>query len=679
MELKYRPEIDGLRTVAIIAIIIYHAEIFFGKNHFLKGGFFGVDIFFVISGFLITSIIVIEYHRTGKFSISNFYERRARRLLPALFIVILASLPFAWNLLTPTRLVDFSKSVLSSLAFGSNFYWYTSLQEYGTESSLLKPFLHTWALAVEGQYYIIFPLMMLAIYRWFKISATAVFTAGLLLSLIFAELMSVRHASFSFYMFPSRFWEFLAGGLLAQILYLQPQKIKDNALLNRTMPLLGLFFIVYSIVFIDLKSHHPGLITFIPVIGTIFIILFANDKNIVTRMLSSKVFAGTGLITYSLYLWHYPIFSFGRILETSPAWYDKTNWILLTFVLSIITYITIEKPFRSKSKVSQAKLLSILSFASILIVFVMVFWIESDVSYSRLGYLSSIVKTSEPIWTKQDGIKCHSGGGGRRPAFELEKSCVFLYDPDNKFIILIGDSHAGVLSENLRILAKENSYNFIQITNAGCHHIKGLQGGMCGKRSEQLAEFLKKYPDSIIIYSSRIPLLLKGEKFDNQEGNKEENYKPASPEDVKRKFPIIAAKLVNTLNVLKKAGDKLLIVYPVPEQGFNVITKLFRIKPKDYDELPQLTTSYDIFKSRVKTSYKILDKVTGSNVYRVYPEQIFCNEVSGRCIVSDREKIYFSSDSHVSPLGSSLIVTKIAEALDLKVPDWSIYLPRLVK
>ena len=141
MELKYRPEIDGLRAIAVVAVLVYHSEIYIGKQQFLAGGFLGVDIFFVISGFLITSIIMSEFERSRKFSLINFYERRIRRLLPALLTVILVSLPFAWQLMLPAQLVDFSKSILSTLAFGSNFYWYATLQEYGAESEALFTYL----------------------------------------------------------------------------------------------------------------------------------------------------------------------------------------------------------------------------------------------------------------------------------------------------------------------------------------------------------------------------------------------------------------------------------------------------------------------------------------------------------------------------------------------------------
>jgi peptidoglycan/LPS O-acetylase OafA/YrhL len=366
MELKYRPEIDGVRAIAVLSVIIYHAEFTLGSNHLLKGGFLGVDVFFVISGFLITSLIIGEHQRIERFSFLNFYERRARRLLPALLATMLISLPFAWKYLLPTQLIDFSKSLIASLLFGSNFYWHDTLREYGTESALLKPFLHTWSLAVEEQYYIIFPLILVAIYRWYKRHTIVVLTAGFLLSLQFAEWATVGNASFSFYMLPSRLWEMIAGALLANIQYFYPQKDNDS-LLNRIMPLVGLFLIFHSIIFTGFDSTHPGFITLIPVFGTVLIIWFANKKDLVTKVLSSKLFVGIGLISYSLYLWHYPIFAIGRIKDINSSVFDKFVWIILTFVLSIATFFLVERPFRNREAISR-KTLAVSLLAAIAIV-----------------------------------------------------------------------------------------------------------------------------------------------------------------------------------------------------------------------------------------------------------------------------------------------------------------------
>ena len=168
MKISYRPEIDGLRAIAVGAVILYHAQItLFGQQPF-KGGFIGVDIFFVISGYLITSIILKEMIITGSFSFKNFYERRIRRILPALLFVMLVSLPFAWIYLLPSGLLDFSKSILYSLGFSSNFYFHYSGNQYSAQNGLFIPFLHMWSLSTEEQYYIIFPIILITLFKYFK-------------------------------------------------------------------------------------------------------------------------------------------------------------------------------------------------------------------------------------------------------------------------------------------------------------------------------------------------------------------------------------------------------------------------------------------------------------------------------------------------------------------------------
>ena len=187
MKINYRPEIDGLRAIAVIAVIVYHIKINILNYEILSGGFVGVDIFFVISGYLITLIILKELYLTGTFSFKQFYERRVRRILPALLVVMLVSLPFAWIYLIPNSFVDFSKSIIYSLLFNSNFYFWSSGQEYGADSGLLKAYLHTWSLSVEEQFYIIFPIFLLLIFKFLRKYIIYFFILGFITSLFVAD------------------------------------------------------------------------------------------------------------------------------------------------------------------------------------------------------------------------------------------------------------------------------------------------------------------------------------------------------------------------------------------------------------------------------------------------------------------------------------------------------------
>jgi peptidoglycan/LPS O-acetylase OafA/YrhL len=676
--LKYRPEIDGLRTVAVIAVIIYHAEFGFGESFFLTGGFFGVDVFFVISGFLITSLIINEHQRSGRFYIANFYERRARRILPALLTVMIASLPFAWIYLLPDQLVDFAKSQLASLFFGSNIYWLRSLQEYGAESALLKPFLHTWSLAIEEQFYIFFPLIFWGLFRWKKekyiIPVLSIFFVA---SLLFAEWMTPRDISFSFYMLPSRFWEMLAGGLLANIIRIYPQRDR-NTWLNQILPITGLAAIILVSILVDLNSdniNHPGFITFIPVLGTVLVIWFSNGKDIASRILSTKTFVGIGLISYSLYLWHYPIFAFGRIIFPYPDFIHKLVWIFLTFVLSVLSFYMVETPFRKREMISVRKFAVLTGVLFLAVGGASLVWWQNNGYEERLGYLNNVLQPAKRVWVIKDGIRCQSGGKGRDP-FPLEESCIFDYSAGKKYIISIGDSHADSLSENLRILSRENDISFIQISQNACPHILEHSGGrsedVCLERSEQLLEYLSNFPDVTIVYSIRTPWYVEQSYFDNQEGDQESDYQYVDPKKVMDDYPVISDKISRTLNGWLDEGYSLVLVYPVPEQGFKVSRKLFSIRPlpQRAEELSDLSTSYDVFTQRTEKSYQIFDNIVGEKLYRVYPENFFCEEETGRCYASKGSEIFFYNDNHVSPLGSSFIVAEIGNQLGLNIPDW---------
>ena len=348
MKINYRPEIDGLRAIAVSSVIFYHAQInIFGKKIF-EGGFIGVDIFFVISGYLITLLILKELESTGKFSFSHFYERRARRILPALIVVILASLPAAWLFLVPGNFIEFIKSVLYSLGFSSNFYFHYSGLQYGTEAGLLKPLLHTWSLSVEEQYYILFPIILIIIFKFFKKYLLGILFIGFFLSLLFAEWGSKNYPAATFYFLHTRMWELIAGSLLAYFEIFKKKPL-NNSTLNLILPTIGIILIMHSIIFYNDKIFHPSFLTLSPIIGVSLVIFYSKKNEIITKILSSKIFVGIGLISYSLYLWHYPIFAFARIKsDMIPSQYDKFEWIILTIFLSIISYFFIEKFFRNK-------------------------------------------------------------------------------------------------------------------------------------------------------------------------------------------------------------------------------------------------------------------------------------------------------------------------------------------
>lgn len=665
--MKYRPDVDGLRTLAVLSVIFYHAKLTVSGWEVITGGYLGVDIFFVISGYLITTVLMTELVQTGRISITYFYERRARRLLPALLLVMLASLPFALRYLLPEQLVDFSKSLIFSLSFTSNFYWDFSLQQYAADSALLKPFLHTWSLAVEEQYYIVFPLFLFAIYRWGREYLAGALLLGMLSSLLLAEWMTEWNASFSFCMMPTRLWELLAGSLLA-LAMLNREPLKIPPVWRLTLPWIGLLLVVGSLVKLDFGRHHPGFITLFPVLGTVLIIFFKDEASLLTRTLSSGPIVYIGLLSYSLYLWHYPIFAFGRMMTLEPTLAHKAAWIGLTLLLSVLSYHCVEKPFRGRLLSRRNFVISVLA-TSIALLVICLYWIRQDGIPDRGRYLLQLLEFTSPLPVHQGETNCHSGAYGTRVDPTISDSCRFNYSPGSPTLVLVGDSHAGAIAESVRALAEENQLNYVQITEAGCPHLLGQS--VCKKRSKALRSYLSQLQKPIIIYNARLPLYLAQEEYHQTDGSLKTKKNLHSRLVVSRTPEQWAESVTTTLNGWVDDGYRLVIVYPVPEQGFDVFAALNRFFPfaSRAEDLPTLSTSYDDFRVRVASSYAALDKVKGLGVRRVYPEAIFCREKPGICVASEADRLYFATDNHVSILGANLIARQVASVLDLQVPN----------
>jgi peptidoglycan/LPS O-acetylase OafA/YrhL len=444
MKLIYRPEIDGLRAVAVIAVILYHAQITIFGYQLFKGGFVGVDVFFVISGYLITSIILKELIRTGSFSFQHFYERRIRRIIPVLLFIMLVSVPFAWQYLLPSSFIDFGKSIFFSLGISSNFYFFFSGQLYGDTNGLLKPFLHTWSLSVEEQYYVIFPIVLLITFKYLRAYLIYVLILGFLISLGLSDWGSRNYPSFNFYVLPTRAWELLAGSLMAYFEISNGHRSK-NQRLNKILPFIGLALIGYSILNFN-EMFHPSFYTLPPIIGSCLIIWFSNKDEIIQKILSTKLFVKIGLISYSLYLWHYPIFAFARVKIVELSLSTKIELIILTIFFSTLSYYFIEKPFRKKN--FNFKKLIIIIFSTILLIII-------SISLISLDKQKQIIKRGD------HGISDSSNE---------------LIGSGNKKFIIFGDSHAQSIMSYLKDITtsgKEN-FSFYNVTHSACISLPNL-------------------------------------------------------------------------------------------------------------------------------------------------------------------------------------------------------------
>ena len=434
--MKYRAEINGLRAVAVVPVILFHA----GFDLF-SGGFVGVDVFFVVSGYLITSIL-IEDIENKRFSIVNFYERRARRILPALFFIMLVCVPFAWKWMLPSQMIDFSKSLIAVSLFSSNILFW---KEWGYFNDFTdeKPLLHTWSLAVEEQYYIIFPIFLILAWRFGKNKVFWMIIVMAAISLMLCEWGWRNHSMANFYLAPTRAWELLIGSIAAFIVQ------KRGVQVNNFLSLIGLTAIIFSIFAYDKSTPFPSLYALVPVLGTVLLVLFGEKETLVAKILSTKVFVGLGLISYSAYLWHQPLFAFARLRMTDePSLFLMLSLSILSLIFAVFTWKFIEKPCRNIFVVDRNKILifSIIGFVITILL--------GTVGYINEGFYGRFknpdqIKILEIIDNKQK-----QGMYVERDYTSHSKNNSYWTENGKPKVLIIGDSY----SQDLFNALKENGF-----------------------------------------------------------------------------------------------------------------------------------------------------------------------------------------------------------------------------
>ena len=458
MNFKYRPEIDGLRAIAVLSVLIYHAgfeiEIADRTFNLLPGGYLGVDIFYVISGYLIT-FLIFDQTKKKLFNFKEFYERRARRLLPMLFLVIFASLVAGWIFMMPQQLKDLSGSALSSLVFLSNF-WFLLTDNYFADSSSLKPLLHTWSLSIEEQFYIFFPIIFYFLYKKKSKNIKLIFLILIIFSLLLANFFSIYSPAINFYILPTRIWELLIGSFLAY--YHINNKPFKKIRFQDYLTFIGMILILVPFFLFDHKTPHPSFLTIFTILGSAIIIINHNSDNIIKKILSSKFFVGVGLISYSLYLWHFPIFAFKEIKSKTISEFDKLEGVLLAIVFSILSYFLIEKPFRNKKCISKKKfLIFILSF--FIILFISCLYIYNQKGLPQ-RYPKEVLKIIDFNYNHSEVYqteKCHIKNINHL-SINVFQNCKTEVSANKKDLLLWGDSLAAHLYPGINNKYK-NNYN----------------------------------------------------------------------------------------------------------------------------------------------------------------------------------------------------------------------------
>lgn len=430
--MQYRREVDGLRALAVLPVILFHA----GLAGF-SGGFVGVDVFFVISGYLITTILVSDLVQ-GRFSIARFYERRARRILPAFFFVVLACLPFMWLWLLASDMKDFSRSLVAVSVFASNILFWKEIN-YFDNATDLKPLLHTWSLAVEEQFYVFFPLLLAALWRVRRRWLVLLVALIAVVSLAFAQWLTVREPNANFFLLPSRAWELLIGALVALRLA-NAGDADARRPWAAPLALVGFALICGAVFMFDEGTPVPGVQALIPTVGTALVILYGRAEVGIGRVLAHPALVGIGLISYSAYLWHQPLFALAR--HRSPETPPTSIFLglsLLSLALAYLSWRFVERPFRTPGRFSRAQIFGLSAAGTAVMIGIGAAGMATNGFLGRYApedrYLASLSK-------REAGAYVHA-------RFESLRDRPFRADDPRPKLILVGDSYAEDLTNAL--------------------------------------------------------------------------------------------------------------------------------------------------------------------------------------------------------------------------------------
>lgn len=499
----YRKDIDGLRAIAVLAVIIHHLN-----QNLLSGGFIGVDIFFVISGFLITSHLYNAL-KTNTFSFSTFYKKRINRIVPALLTVIIVSLCVSLIILSPADLIRIANSALTSLSGLSNIYFWREYGNYFSANTNEAILLHTWSLGVEEQFYLIWPIMLYFIIKITSKSYSILFLLLLIFitTLALSEYATTLFASASYYLLPSRFFELAIGGLLAAY----SPKTTWNTLLCLIMRIVGIALIIYALLIFNSQTHFPGFRALVPCMGTCLIILSGNVGK-TSYLLSILPLQFTGLLSYSLYLWHWPIIAFLNYLYLPIGLINSIIIIVMTYFLSFLTWKYIEIPFRISG--NQKKFtyvfvtrLGIPLLLLLLLTLIIRHWQGFPERFPALATQFEQITLIKPNELRKN---CHVTNQLYKT--ELNNRCILGREDKLLDGLLIGDSYANHFSGMIDEIATEKKWHIIDYTMDACPPILGYGNKLtdtyakrCIARNNHIYQLIEKNHYRYIILAADWP------------------------------------------------------------------------------------------------------------------------------------------------------------------------------
>ncbi|MFO7578722.1 MAG: acyltransferase family protein [Nitrosomonas halophila] len=666
--LSYRPDVDGLRAVAVISVVFYHVG-FAG----FSGGFVGVDIFFVISGYLIARLLRDEL-AAGHFSIVGFYERRARRILPALMAMVFASLVVGGIFLGPKAYLELAESALATAFFGSNFYFWKDSGDYFADSLVLEPLLHTWSLAVEEQFYLLFPLMLWGMRGVAAHARSGIFALICLVSFVSALLVVDQAPTAAFYLLPARAWELGIGVMLA----LHPVTISVRRWHREALALVGLAAILVTVLVYDDTITFPGLSALLPCLGAAALIRAGEyGPTIIGSWLSLRPMVFMGLISYSLYLWHWPVLALLRSISGTIelALPVASGVVLTSFVFAVLSWRLVEQPFRRRPPYGPDR---------------------CRVFFASLAGLAAVMALSGTV-LQTDGLPerlpesvrlaypdAEDRNPYRKPCFKRlpeEGLCYFgahgtpdvVYDLRNKTgdFLLWGDSHALAALPAIGVAARELGQSGFFAGESGCPPLLGVDrvddepGMYCADFNAAVIKMLEQREDlGTVILLARWALATEGHGVPGELAEPaildDDDINTETPTDPSGNYALFRSGLEATVAAILATGRRVVLIGGVPEIGWHVPDALARHR-RFGSAMPQ-PPEIDAVLQRNQRAHRVMHRLARlEGVSYILPAPWLCNPA---CPVEERGRPLYYDDEHLTKNGAlSLLLPIMRDAL----------------
>ncbi len=612
----YRWDIQGLRAIAVMSVVIFHIN-----PQLLSGGYIGVDIFFVISGYLIMGFIWRDLNNHS-FSLMHFYSKRVQRLFPALLVMVVVSAIFAYFILLPHEALKFSSSLIATLLYVSNFYFYLEA-DYFNDAMEFAPLLHTWSLSVEEQFYLLFPLLLMLLFSKAKKDIFKLLLFLSFVSLILSQILISYDKSFAFFASPTRFFQFIIGGVVA----ISFQKNSFSKVFNSSFSVIGLVIIILSLFLYDAKTLFPGIHALVPTLATALVLFAGQNPNFISAFLSNRLFRVIGNSSYSIYLWHWSLIVFYK-LQVSPSLSNREQVFLLLASLGLgyLSWRYIEKSTRAKNyTIEPSKLLfSVLSLTFIIslgsyYIFNTLSSKQKNIASSYLDYNTSKFRSGECFLTSDyDSIKF----------FDKDK-CI-IHTQGKKNYLLIGDSHAAHFYSALN-QAKKNNITITQVTASGCHPTLPYNGT---KRCSDLMQWA--YEE-----------LIREKKFDTIILSAHWTHSDKE-------------QLLNTINLLQKYTKRVVVFGPNMEYLQSLPRLIANLDPTQ--DTRSIYKNAGKYKEVASIDYSMKTYLKAQSIEYISILKLLCDE--NGCTTTTPEGIPIAFDaSHLTHSGAYYIIESIQKRL----------------